>query len=74
MGFMQNLGTRMPQDIVDLGCATGLSTLELGRCYPEAKILGLDLSPYFLAVAKALQQQRSKVPLTSCTAIHPWHA
>lgn len=65
MSFMQKLGTRTPQDIVDLGCASGLSTLELSRCFPGATILGLDLSPHFLAVATALQQQRTKVLLTT---------
>ena len=59
--FMAELGTRHPQDIVDLGCASGLSTLELSRCFPEADILGIDLSPYFLAVANVLQQQRCQV-------------
>lgn len=56
--FMSQLGCPQPRDIVDLGCATGLSTLELQHTFPEADILGLDLSPYFLAVAKVLQRQR----------------
>ena len=40
-----------PQDILDLGCSVGLSTFALQNVYPHAKITGLDLSPYFLAVA-----------------------
>jgi ubiquinone/menaquinone biosynthesis C-methylase UbiE len=40
-----------PQDILDLGCSVGMSTLALAEIYPEAKITGLDLSPYFLAIA-----------------------
>ena len=59
--FMEELGIYQPKQIVDLGCASGLSTLELSRCFPEAEIIGLDLSPYFLAIAKALQDQRYKV-------------
>lgn len=47
-----------PQDIVDLGCSVGMSTFALGEVYPEAKVTGVDLSPYFLAVAKYRSQQR----------------
>jgi len=47
-----------PQDIVDLGCSVGMSTFALGEVYPEAKMTGVDLSPYFLAVAKYRSQQR----------------
>ena len=41
-----------PQDMVDLGCSVGMSTFALQALYPEAKITGVDLSPYFLAVAQ----------------------
>jgi len=47
-----------PQDILDLGCAVGLSTFALQAVYPHAKVTGLDLSPYFLAVANYRSQQR----------------
>jgi ubiquinone/menaquinone biosynthesis C-methylase UbiE len=47
-----------PQNIVDLGCSVGMSTFALGEVYPEAKMTGVDLSPYFLAVAKYRSQQR----------------
>lgn len=40
-----------PQDILDMGCSVGLSTLALQATYPEARLTGLDLSPYFLAIA-----------------------
>ncbi|MBD2778492.1 class I SAM-dependent methyltransferase [Iningainema tapete] len=40
-----------PQDILDLGCSVGMSTFALQSVYPHAKITGVDLSPYFLAVA-----------------------
>lgn len=40
-----------PQDILDLGCSVGMSTFALQAVYPQAKITGLDLSPYFLAIA-----------------------
>ena len=39
-------------------CMAGLSTLELQRAFPGARIVALDLSPHFLAVARHLQRQR----------------
>lgn len=42
--------------------------MELSRCFPGAKILGIDLSPYFLAVATALQEQRQKVRYVETTS------
>lgn len=49
------------QNILDLGCSVGLSTFALQDVYPQAQITGLDLSPYFLAVAqhRARQAERS---------------
>jgi len=47
-----------PQNIVDLGCSVGMSTFALGDVYPEAKMTGVDLSPYFLAVAQYRSQQK----------------
>ncbi len=46
-----------PQDILDLACGVGLSTFALQEIYPQAKITGLDLSPYFLSVANHNSQQ-----------------
>jgi ubiquinone/menaquinone biosynthesis C-methylase UbiE len=40
-----------PNDIVDLGCSVGMSTVTLQAMYPQAQVTGVDLSPYFLAVA-----------------------
>ncbi|MUL37249.1 class I SAM-dependent methyltransferase [Gloeocapsopsis dulcis] len=48
-----------PQDILDLGCSVGMSTFALQAVYPQAKITGLDLSPYFLAVANYRAQQQN---------------
>jgi ubiquinone/menaquinone biosynthesis C-methylase UbiE len=47
-----------PQNILDLACGVGLSTFAMQEIYPNAKITGLDLSPYFLAVANYRAQQR----------------
>lgn len=35
--------------ILDIGCSTGLSTLKLHESFPQAEIIGMDLSPYMLA-------------------------
>lgn len=50
-----------PRDIIDLGCSVGMSTFALQACYPQAQITGVDLSPYFLAIAhyRAQEQGRS---------------
>ena len=41
-----------PQVIVDIGCSTGFSSRWLAEQFPTANITGMDLSPYFLAVAE----------------------
>jgi len=40
-----------PRRILDLGCGTGSSTLLLKQEYPQAEVIGLDLSPYMLVMA-----------------------
>lgn len=49
-----------PTAIVDLGCSVGMSTFALQSLYPDAQITGVDLSPYFLAVAQYRTEQRAK--------------
>lgn len=51
MLYMFNKMNFKPKKILDIGCSTGLSTLKLHETFPNAEIIGLDLSPYFLAVA-----------------------
>lgn len=48
-----------PQDILDLGCSVGMSTFALQEVYPDANLTGIDLSPYFLAVAHYNAQERN---------------
>jgi ubiquinone/menaquinone biosynthesis C-methylase UbiE len=52
--------TTPPQDILDLGCSVGMSTFALQELYPQAQITGVDLSPYFLAVANYRSQQQQR--------------
>lgn len=41
-----------PRRILDLGCGTGSTTLLLKRAFPQAQVIGLDLSPHMLIVAE----------------------
>lgn len=50
-----------PRDILDLGCSVGMSTFALQKVYPQANITGLDLSPYFLAVAHYRSQHNTQI-------------
>jgi ubiquinone/menaquinone biosynthesis C-methylase UbiE len=64
-----------PQTALDVGCATGLSSLALRAAHPSAAITGVDLSPYFLAVGTHLQAARlasgeDEAPLLPFTFIH----
>jgi ubiquinone/menaquinone biosynthesis C-methylase UbiE len=60
--FHNILGVYAPKevkDILDVGCSVGISTLALHRYYQykqnhPVQTVGLDLSPYMLAVAKKL--------------------
>ena len=54
-----------PKKILDIGCSTGLSTLKLHDSFPEAEIIGMDLSPYMLAstVSRPQNSQFIDVPL-----------
>ncbi|BAZ12833.1 type 11 methyltransferase [Calothrix sp. NIES-4071] len=52
-------GPKQVRDILDIGCSVGISTLALHRYYQKkqnhpVRTVGLDLSPYMLAVAKTL--------------------
>ena len=41
-----------PKTALDIGCSIGISTEWLHREFPTTSVSGLDLSPYFLSVAK----------------------
>ncbi|MBD2294849.1 class I SAM-dependent methyltransferase [Anabaena sphaerica FACHB-251] len=54
-----NYVTQDVQDILDIGCSVGISTLAIHRYYQQKQnhpvnTVGLDLSPYMLSVAKQL--------------------
>ncbi|MGL5941613.1 MAG: class I SAM-dependent methyltransferase [Waterburya sp.] len=46
-----------PERILDLGCGTGSSTLILKQAFPQAEVIGLDISPYMLLMAEYKAKQ-----------------
>ncbi|MEO1465302.1 MAG: class I SAM-dependent methyltransferase [Cyanobacteria bacterium J06633_1] len=46
-----------PQKIIDLGCGTGSTTIMLKQAFPQAAVIGLDLSPQMLAISEYKAQQ-----------------
>ncbi|PSN11739.1 SAM-dependent methyltransferase [filamentous cyanobacterium CCT1] len=62
-----------PEAIVDIGCGIGMSTEAFQTTFPQARLTGVDLSPYFLAVAQYRQHERREngepAPATPIT----WH-
>ena len=53
-----------PREIVDLGCSVGMSTFALQAIFPNAQLIGVDLSPYFLAIAHYRATRIPETPLT----------
>jgi ubiquinone/menaquinone biosynthesis C-methylase UbiE len=51
-----------PEAILDLGCSVGMSTFALQATFPQARLTGIDLSPYFLTVAQYRDRQRLANP------------
>lgn len=54
---LADYGIKQVRDILDIGCSVGISTLMLHRYYQSnqeisVRTIGLDLSPYMLAVAR----------------------
>ncbi|MEC4986984.1 MAG: class I SAM-dependent methyltransferase [Oscillatoria sp. PMC 1068.18] len=49
-----------PKNILDLACSVGMSSFALQAIYPDAQVTGVDLSPYFLAVANYQNKQRQQ--------------
>ena len=49
---------RSIKKVLDLAAATGLSSLELLSAFPGCHVTALDLSPFFIAVGKHLQNKR----------------
>ncbi|WP_088894438.1 class I SAM-dependent methyltransferase [Leptolyngbya ohadii] len=52
---------RQPKRILDIGCGTGSMTVMLKQTFPNAEVIGIDLSPYMLtrAAEKTIQKKLS---------------
>lgn len=62
---LQDTISTPPETVLDLGCSVGMSTFALQNVFPDAQVIGLDLSPYFLAIAQyqsRTKHQRSQPP------------
>jgi len=46
------LRERLPGDVLDLGCGPGRTLSAIGDAFPDARLTGVDLSPYLLDVAQ----------------------
>lgn len=68
-GILQKRIMIAPQAILDIGCSVGMSTFALQKIYPQAQITGLDLSPYFLAIAQ-YQSLKSSSAQSAPTWLH----
>ncbi len=58
-GALEKLEIALPENprILDIGAATGLSSVALLEAFPGASVLGVDLSPYFVAVGRYLNRE-----------------
>ena len=53
-GLQQCPMTRPPHHILDIACGTGIAARALLDTYPDAEILGLDISPAMLDIAQQM--------------------
>ncbi|MCB9651956.1 MAG: methyltransferase domain-containing protein [Deltaproteobacteria bacterium] len=51
--------------ILDVACGTGRTLLQLARTFPEHDLYGLDLSPYYLQVAREVLAEAPNVSLVA---------
>lgn len=58
--FQAEHGCRPFGELLDMGCSVGVSARWMAKTWPEATITGLDLSPYFLAVAEHEERYSSQ--------------
>ena len=62
--YMNATSTKVPENILDVGCSVGISTEYLYKHFNKCKTInGLDLSPYFVALA-TYRAKEEKLPIT----------
>jgi ubiquinone/menaquinone biosynthesis C-methylase UbiE len=52
LGAIDDAGVRAPRRVLDLGCGTGQLTADLAARFPDAEVVGLDLSADMLSHAR----------------------
>eukprot|EP00913_Durusdinium_trenchii_P024865 g23339.t1 len=50
--FWGGANDSQPTTLLDVGCSGGFSSQEMSKIFSSAQVTGLDLSPYFLSVAR----------------------
>lgn len=71
---LASLGATVPKDglMVDFGCGTGTSTRRLAANFPDASsVVGIDMSPYFVAVGRKLLEEAPGADGPWVTEIRP---
>ncbi|MEX2111910.1 MAG: class I SAM-dependent methyltransferase [Pirellulales bacterium] len=56
--FLQSLSIAAPRAIADLGCGPGYTSRMLAEVFPTARVLGIDSSPQFVAIAERSPAER----------------
>ena len=57
-----------PGTVLDVACGTGESTLGWHRVFPEADVIGVDVSPYMLVVAERKTRELDNVAVRAANA------
>ncbi len=52
-----------PASILEIGCGTGINLVRLNKLFPDSRIIGLDISPDMLNVARSKITQISNITL-----------
>jgi SAM-dependent methyltransferase len=56
--FLAKLTAADPRDVVDLGCGPGYTTRLLAEVFPRARVVGIDSSAHFVALARQAAMAR----------------
>lgn len=67
--YLEQSSLSEPQRILDVGCSVGMSSEYLYRAFRNSHMTGIDLSPYFISVAKLrAEEQRLDIQYHHCNA------